>query len=427
MRRSVSGTGYRISRHRQLISLAAVGAVFLLAMGSWIATAKAAEENVAGDSFASLRGYVQLIAATPTPIDAQNSTSDLSKSAQRESDDGAYSALRSFARGVGADQPSPSQDTQKQDAQKLAAADNLVDFLRGLQNGNQSAAPPASAPATRAARPAVAATFIGSQACAKCHGPLIAAFNKTLMGKISLTQKGKFECENCHGPGSAHVAAGGGRGVGGILSFGEDDPRPVAERNGICLNCHQRGERTYWAGSVHELRGLACTNCHTIMKAVSRKHQLKKKIAAEVCYQCHKLKRAQMQYSSHMPVRENKITCSNCHNPHGSPTEKLIREASVNDNCYKCHAEKRGPRLWEHAPVRENCLNCHNPHGSNYENLLKVARPRLCHECHTMAHSTSLTGGFGSPNQPYVLGRACGNCHSNIHGSNHPNGMFFLR
>jgi DmsE family decaheme c-type cytochrome len=422
MRCSASGTGYRISRHRQLISPAVAGAVVWLVMGSWVATASAVEANVGGDTYSSLRDYAQSIATTPETAGVQNPSSDLAKSAQRETEGDAYTALRSFARRIGADQLAP-----RDDAPKLAAADNLVDFLRGLQNGNQpAAAPPAKTPA-RPRGPAVAATYIGSKACATCHGPLIAAFKKTLMGKISITQKGKFECENCHGPGSAHVAAGGGRGVGGILSFEEDDPRPVAERNGICLNCHERGERTYWAGSVHETRGLACTNCHTIMKAVSRKHQLKNKITAEVCYQCHKLKRAQMQYSSHMPVRENKITCTDCHNPHGSPTEKLIREASVNDNCYKCHAEKRGPRLWEHAPVRENCLNCHSPHGSNYENLLKVARPRLCHECHTMAHSTSLTGGFGSPNQPYVLGRACGNCHSNIHGSNHPNGMFFLR
>jgi DmsE family decaheme c-type cytochrome len=163
------------------------------------------------------------------------------------------------------------------------------------------------------------------------------------------------------------------------------------------------------------------------MKNVSRKHQLKTKVEAETCYQCHKIKRAQMQFSSHMPVREGKLTCSNCHNPHGAITEKLIREATVTDNCYKCHAEKRGPLLWEHAPVRENCLNCHNPHGSNYEFLLKVARPRLCHECHSMAHSPTAAGGFGLPNTAYTLGRACGNCHSNVHGSNHPNGMFFLR
>jgi DmsE family decaheme c-type cytochrome len=423
MRRSVSGTGYRISRHRQLISLAAVGAVFWLVMGSWVATANAVEANGAGNSFASLRDYVQLIAAAPAPAGAQNSDRDLTKSAQRESEDGAYGALRSFARRVGADQSPPS----KKGAQKLAAAETLMEFLHQLQNGSlPSAAPPANTPA-KPRGPDVAATFIGSKACAQCHGPLIAAFNKTLMGKIGLKEKGKFECENCHGPGSAHVAAGGGRGVGGILSFEKDDPRPVVERNGICLNCHQRGGRTYWAGSVHESRGLACTNCHTIMKAVSRRHQLKKKVVAEVCYQCHQLKRAQMQYSSHMPVREGKITCTDCHNPHGTATEKMIIEASVNDNCYKCHADKRGPYLWEHAPVRENCLNCHKPHGSNYEYLLQVARPRLCNECHTSAHSPTAGGGFGFPNTPYVLGRACGNCHSNIHGSNHPNGVYFLR
>ena len=104
------------------------------------------------------------------------------------------------------------------------------------------------------------------------------------MGKIGTTQKGKFECENCHGPGSAHVKAGGGRGVGGILSFGTDDPRSVEERNGVCLACHQKGERNYWAGSIHETRGVACTNCHTVMKDVSRKHNLKTEVEAETCY-----------------------------------------------------------------------------------------------------------------------------------------------
>jgi DmsE family decaheme c-type cytochrome len=127
-----------------------------------------------------------------------------------------------------------------------------------------------------------------------------------------------------------------------------------------------------------------------------------------------------------MPIREGKLTCSNCHNPHGSVygTESLIREASINDNCYKCHADKRGPLLHEHAPVRENCLNCHEAHGSNHEYLLKVQRPRLCAECHSFAHG-------GQPglaaNQIYAFGHGCNNCHTQIHGSNHPSGAFFLR
>jgi predicted CXXCH cytochrome family protein len=52
-----------------------------------------------------------------------------------------------------------------------------------------------------------------------------------------------------------------------------------------------------------------------------------------------------------------------------------LLEATVNDTCYQCHAEKRGPFLWEHAPVREDCTNCHSPHGSTQPSLLKARTP----------------------------------------------------
>jgi len=392
----------------------------------WSQTAKSEEssqprQQVADDAaFSALTSLARQI-GTDQPQSASGKTS---QSSDLPFDDQSYAALRSFAQGMGTAQPASIKGQPK-----LAEAETLMDFLAGKGSSEAPAATSPKAPAAgrKTSSAPVEAHFIGSQACQTCHAPLIAEFQKTLMGKIGTTQKGKFECENCHGPGSAHVKAGGGRGVGGILSFGSDDPRPVEERNGICLACHQKGERNYWAGSVHETRGIACTNCHTVMKNVSRKQNLKTEVEAETCFQCHQLKRAQMQYSSHMPIREGKLTCSNCHNPHGSITDKLIRQASVNENCYQCHAEKRGPMLWEHSPVRENCLNCHQPHGSNYEYLLKVARPRLCNECHSTVHSPTAGGGLGLPNTPYVLGRACGNCHSNIHGSNKPNGMFFLR
>jgi DmsE family decaheme c-type cytochrome len=122
-----------------------------------------------------------------------------------------------------------------------------------------------------------------------------------------------------------------------------------------------------------------------------------------------------------MPVREGKLVCSSCHNPHGSPTEGLLRQVSINDNCYKCHAEKRGPFLFEHAPVRENCLNCHDPHGTINEFSLKMSRPRLCYECHTIGHTQA---GVGSQ---FTMSRACQNCHTLIHGSNSPAGAVFQR
>jgi DmsE family decaheme c-type cytochrome len=275
--------------------------------------------------------------------------------------------------------------------------------------------------AVKGNRPPVEAHFVGDKVCLGCHSTQAAEFQKTLMGRISMTQPGKFACENCHGPGSAHAKAGGGRGVGGIMSFEADDPRSSEEKNSVCLACHERGDRTLWQGSVHEERNLACVNCHTIMKSVSRKNQLKTVWEPDTCFQCHKDRRAQMFSSSHMPMREGKIVCSDCHNPHGSVTEALLKKDSINDVCYTCHAEKRGPFLFEHEPVRENCDNCHDPHGTIQQYSLKMARPRLCNECHNLMDSTSAT------QSNHAMGQACENCHIAIHGSNSPNGQLLFR
>jgi DmsE family decaheme c-type cytochrome len=319
------------------------------------------------------------------------------------SGDDAYSALLEFARQIGV----PEQELAKPEPLQLAAvAKNPV--------------------AKRAPAADTDPTYVGSQTCLKCHSSQAAQFGETLMGRIGKTQKGKFECENCHGPGSAHAKAGGGRGVGGIISFRpEDKSRTAAENNALCLGCHDKGDRTLWQGSTHEMREVACTNCHTIMKAVSRKNQLKTAFQPDTCFQCHKNKRAEMWRTAHMPVREGKITCTNCHNPHGSFSESLLKQATVNDNCYQCHAEKRGPFLFEHAPVRENCLNCHDPHGSTNEFMLKISRPRLCQQCHIPG-----SGHPGNPRNPvsvFGINRECQNCHSKHHGSNSPSGARFQR
>jgi DmsE family decaheme c-type cytochrome len=323
-----------------------------------------------------------------------------------------FSALANFVQRIGAEQP------------KLAAAEKSKTDPWDI-TGSTKQKGPVKAVKAKPGDDGADAVYIGSKRCLDCHSGQAAEFDKTLMGRIGKTQKGKMECENCHGPGSAHVKAGGGRGVGGIISFRPNDSsRTAEENNAICLSCHQKGDRTYWNGSTHETRGLTCTNCHTIMKSVSRKSQLKSAFEPDTCFQCHKDRRAQMARSSHMPLREGKITCTDCHNPHGSFTEALLRENSINDNCYKCHAEKRGPFLFEHAPVRENCLNCHDPHGSVNDNLLKISRPRLCAECHGFDHGTGISSG---PAARYVFNRACNNCHTQVHGTNHPSGGLLHR
>jgi DmsE family decaheme c-type cytochrome len=223
------------------------------------------------------------------------------------------------------------------------------------------------------------------------------------------------------------VEAGGGKGVGGMITFAKNDPTPVAKRNEMCLTCHSKGDRIFWQGSPHEFRDVACTSCHRVMEDISPRHQLAKPNQIETCGTCHLQKRAQQMRSSHMPLREGKMTCTSCHNPHGSVTASLLKEISINDTCFTCHAEKRGPFLWQHAPQNESCMNCHDPHGSNHERMLKVAKPRLCQQCHNERTHPTVPYGRDAASQKFVLGRQCLNCHVNIHGSNHPSGFAFTR
>jgi DmsE family decaheme c-type cytochrome len=366
------------------------------------------------DAFSALKGFAKAVAAEPRAPAETAATS-------RQTDEAIFSELAEFAKRAGV-KPQGAPQVRVRVAQADNAVDALKDFLRGGGATPQTVPPPV-APATKSVPAPADAHFVGEKVCATCHAGHAESFSKTLMGRIGKNQPGKFACENCHGAGSVHVKLGGGRGVGGIISFRANDlSRSVQDNNAICLACHEKGNRTYWSGSTHEVRNVACTNCHTIMKSVSVKFQLKTVYEPETCFQCHKDRRAQMARSSHMPLREGKMTCTNCHNPHGTANPSLLREASVNENCYKCHAEKRGPFLFEHTPVRANCLNCHEAHGSINEFSLKVSRPRLCAECHGFGHA--LTGG---PNSYQIMGRACMNCHTQIHGTNSPSGALLHR
>jgi DmsE family decaheme c-type cytochrome len=284
--------------------------------------------------------------------------------------------------------------------------------------------------------PPPGAKYAGSDTCAtsECHGESAEKYHKTKMGRIMSvnprTEKERQDCESCHGPGGPHVDSGG-EAVETLITF-RKGAEPTEVQNATCVNgCHEKGEHTYFVGSTHETRGVACVSCHKVMDPVSDRYNLAKPTVIEVCSQCHLTRRAQLMRSSHMPLREDKMTCSDCHNPHGGVTPAMLREDSVNENCYTCHAEKRGPFLWEHAPVIEGCTNCHEPHGSTNPRLLKVRIPRLCQECHIESrHPTSPypfpVDSLGNKTQAkQLINRACVNCHQKIHGSNHPSGFAF--
>ena len=269
--------------------------------------------------------------------------------------------------------------------------------------------------------------------CPECHEEYINSFNHTKHGRVfgisPQNDLQKRNCEACHGPMSKHLDAP--RREEFVLSLKTDGPLTHQQRNRVCLQCHEGGDRVHWQGSPHDMNGVGCSNCHYVSERRSMNMLLINEDPKKSCFQCHKERRAQLQRSSHMPLREGKMDCASCHNPHGSTGPGLLKTASVNETCYTCHTEKRGPLVWEHAPVRERCTNCHEPHGSNFPSLLKLKVPYLCQTCHSVAfHPSNIYSGSNLPGAKpaqQLLGKGCLNCHSQVHGSNHPSGARLQR
>lgn len=234
-------------------------------------------------------------------------------------------------------------------------------------------------------------------------------------------------CTSCHGASKKHDRRG--RKSPPDISFGPKWPSDTETRNGACLTCHDNGDQLLWMGSGHQDEGLACTDCHS-----SHQQQdpvMHDEVALEQCTSCHSRQRAELHLPSRHPIAEGKTACTDCHNPHGGSGDADLHQVSVNDNCFSCHQEKRGPFLWEHTPVTEDCGECHRSHGSVNDRLLTTRGPALCQQCHSAAFHPSLPYGpdglpGGSPNRN-LLGKNCLNCHSQIHGSNHPSGARLTR
>jgi len=268
----------------------------------------------------------------------------------------------------------------------------------------------------------------GDAKCTACHDEndgTVLHIGKTKHG--TRADKRTPTCTSCHGMSEAHLkkpASGSSRAKPDIL-FAKNAKTPVEARNQTCLTCHQGGKRIHWMGSMHATRDVACTSCHELHTGNDKSRD--KVEQSNVCFTCHKQQRAEIRRQSRHPTLEGKVACSDCHNPHGSAGEKMLVRDSINDTCYTCHMEKRGPFVRTHQPVQENCALCHNPHGSVHDNLLKVRAPFLCQSCH---EPTSHRGGFastiGGSNSStssgigITLARSCMNCHTNIHGTNNP-------
>jgi len=261
-----------------------------------------------------------------------------------------------------------------------------------------------------------AGTARAEDECATCHEDVVQAFGKTVHGRVAAN------CTSCH-LGAKEHAESGGEIKPAKLEKGDDAAAP-------CLSCHQgKKGQTHWEGSAHQVAGVACASCHNPHQMYggtpgARRATGGPNDTTTKCLSCHGSQRVAMHQRSSHPLQNGQMDCASCHNPHGSTGEKLLRQASVNELCYTCHQNLRGPVLWEHSPVREDCLTCHKAHGSNYPQLLNARIPQLCQSCHQQGRHQTVPGAADSI---WVSARSCVQCHSQVHGSNHPSGPLFQR
>lgn len=271
--------------------------------------------------------------------------------------------------------------------------------------------------------------YMSDQGCMECHPSKAEHFAESPHAafmsdpELPLSKRG---CQGCHGPGYIHQAEEDPE----VISFTSMSPK---ESSAACLRCHEKTlDQSHWKRTEHARADLSCVSCHqihtdtetdlgeTVKRRDARaatfvaKMDTKAMLKADeptLCGSCHAGALAAFRGSSHHPVPEGRMVCSDCHSAHPSKAASLGNDA-LRENCVKCHTEKAGPFIYEHDPVAghtgEGCAECHRPHGSNNPDMLNSVTRGLCAQCHTDKLANHYTG------------QTCwtAGCHVASHGSN---------
>jgi DmsE family decaheme c-type cytochrome len=230
-------------------------------------------------------------------------------------------------------------------------------------------------------------------------------------------------CAACHGPGSLHAQSGGD--ARKIIMPAKER---AADLDASCNECHLKGKSVEkWTCAEHSRQRISCIVCHDpnapkghTLRAPEgvMREDFEKSPEFHLCGKCHLDVQAQLRMPNRHRVEEGRVSCSDCHDPHGN-TDK-VRDRDVRYTaCAKCHQEKAGPLLYDHGIKRtEGCTACHDPHGSSNRRMLTYAQMKpMCLQCHP-----DLPNDHDLAKQKYAN---CLSCHTQIHGSDLD--RYFLR
>ncbi len=186
------------------------------------------------------------------------------------------------------------------------------------------------------------------------------------------------------------------------------------EQASICAGCHLTNHQASMLTSdPHGMEGLKCSDCHTIHSNPSQ--MLVKDDRENYCSKCHVVVAAEFKRRSVHPLESGNVRCSDCHELGKIKDHEL--GAGLDWTCQECHTDIAGPYTYEH-PVTYNylvegqgCSECHHPHGSPNDKLLKQPESGTCLQCHMTPPGHRIAhAGLGARH-------ACADCHSQVHGS----------
>ncbi len=248
--------------------------------------------------------------------------------------------------------------------------------------------------------------------CLDCHGAHASADNIKLLNEA--TPALCLQCHETDGEAFQTIHKG----------------YPVGKAD--CTTCHDphgsnQGAMLY--DNVHDpvAKG-SCGQCH-VAPGSTEPFALKAS-GYETCMACHYEMINDTLNKSHLhwPLADDK-NCMNCHTPHASPEKKLMRGTML-AVCGACHADtlaRQERSVTEHPPIAEgDCGECHLPHSSDYQFMLKDDSQRnLCGDCHDWrGHTTHPIGDEFADPRNKNRSVECTSCHR-THGTENTHFLHF--
>ncbi|MGB6687330.1 MAG: cytochrome c3 family protein, partial [Terracidiphilus sp.] len=181
--------------------------------------------------------------------------------------------------------------------------------------------------------------------CLHCHASSVAPALKDARNHYAGEPfaHGGITCAECHGDPTAHLASGGKAHMANI-----DAMQPV-RRDSICLNCHLEGQ----AAVVREGKDLQAfvPGDDLFDYALFFVHSGENGSGGRATSQWEALLKSQCKQKS-----GDKLTCTTCHDPHGSPSP-AERVGFYRQRCLQCHNQPEFAA--SHHAENPDCTACH--------------------------------------------------------------------